>query len=119
VVIRPSLTAVPILQDQPGIGERRVTRNAGHGASHQRVGRQPVVGLARHLADRIHGNIGFTELNIHSLWSLIRLRPDLAPPLAADLDTRIARLLDENQVSTSARGELEALRYGIAITTRN
>ena len=74
--------------------------------------------LARHLADRVHGNIGFTELNIHSLWALIRLRPDLAPPLAADLDTRIARLLDENQVSPSARGELEALRYGIAIATR-
>jgi transcriptional regulator with XRE-family HTH domain len=75
--------------------------------------------LARHLADRLHGNIGFTELNIHSLWALIRIRPGLAALLAADLETRIARLLDENQVSAPARRELEALRYGIAIAQRN
>lgn len=75
--------------------------------------------LARHLADRLHGNIGFTELNIHSLWALIRARPSLAAPLAAGLDTAITRLLDDNQVSVSARRELESLRYGIAIARRN
>jgi hypothetical protein len=75
--------------------------------------------LARHLADRLHGNIGFTELNVHSLWALIRIRPELAPPLAADLETQIVRLLDENQVSAPARRELEALLYGIAIARRN
>jgi transcriptional regulator with XRE-family HTH domain len=75
--------------------------------------------LARHLADRLHGNIGFTELNIHSLWALFRIRPALAALLAADLETRIERLLDENQVSAPARRELEALRYGIAIAQRN
>jgi hypothetical protein len=37
--------------------------------------------------------------------------------LAADLETRIVRLLDENRVS--ARRKLEALRYGIAIAQRN
>lgn len=42
-----------------------------------------------------------------------------AATLAADLETRIVRLLDENQVSTPARRELEALRYGIAIARRN
>lgn len=36
--------------------------------------------LVRHLADRLHGNIGFTELNIHSLWALIRARADHAGP---------------------------------------
>ena len=75
--------------------------------------------LARHLADRLHGNIGFTELNIHSLWALFRIRPGLAAFLAADLETQIVRLLDENQVSPPARSELEALRYGIAIARRN
>jgi len=34
-------------------------------------------------------------------------------PLAANLETRIVRLLDENRVL--ARRKLEALRYGIAI----
>jgi hypothetical protein len=71
------------------------------------------------MADRMHGNIGFTELNIHSLWALIRIRPELAPPLAADLGTRIVRLLDENQLSALARRGLEALRYGIEIARRN
>ena len=32
--------------------------------------------LLRHLLDRLHGNIGFLELNIHTLWSLIRIRPE-------------------------------------------
>lgn len=75
--------------------------------------------LARHLADRLHGNIGFTELNIHSLWALFRIRPAPAALLTAELDTRIVRLLDENQVSAPARRELEALRYGIVIAQRN
>jgi transcriptional regulator with XRE-family HTH domain len=76
--------------------------------------------LARHLLDRLHGNPGFMELNIHSLWALIRLRPDLAasPALAADLSAKIGRLLDENLVSVPARRELEALRYGIAMARR-
>ena len=77
--------------------------------------------IARHLAGRMYGNIGFTELNIHSLWALIRIRPELAaePSLAADLGTRIVRLLDDNRVSIPARRELETLRYGIAIARRN
>lgn len=76
--------------------------------------------LARHLLDRLHGNIGFMELNIHSLWALIRIRPGMAadPALASELDTKIGRLLDENLVSAEARSELEALRYGIAMARR-
>jgi transcriptional regulator with XRE-family HTH domain len=75
--------------------------------------------LARHLADRMHGNVGFTELNIHSLWALIRARPQLALPLAPSLAATITRLLDEDQVSGLARRELETLRYGIAIAQRD
>ncbi len=76
--------------------------------------------LARHLLDRLHGNIGFTELNIHSLWALIRIRPGMAadPALASELDAKAGRLLDENLVSASARCELEALRYGITMARR-
>jgi hypothetical protein len=77
--------------------------------------------LARHLLDRLHGNLGFMELNIHSLWALIRIRPSMAasPALADELDTKIGRLLDENLVAAPARRELEALRYGIAMALRN
>jgi hypothetical protein len=77
--------------------------------------------LIRHLADRLHGNPGFMELNIHSLWALIRIRPDMAadPGLSDELDAKIGRLLDENLVSAPARRELEALRYGIAMARRS
>jgi transcriptional regulator with XRE-family HTH domain len=77
--------------------------------------------LARHLLDRLHGNIGFTELNIHSLWALIRIRPGMAgvPVLADELETKIARLLDEREVSSQARNELEVLRYGIAMARQS
>ena len=76
--------------------------------------------LTRHLLDRLYGNIGFMELNIHSLWALIRIRPGMAadPALAGELEATIGRLLDENLVSAPARRELEALRYGIAMAQR-
>jgi hypothetical protein len=32
--------------------------------------------LMRHLLDRLHGNVGFLELNIHTLWSLVQTRPE-------------------------------------------
>ena len=66
--------------------------------------------VARHLLDRLHGNIGFMELNIHSLWALIRIRSGMAadPALSGELEARIGRLPDENMVSAPARGELEA-----------
>ena len=48
-------------------------------------------GRARHLLDRLHGNIGFTELNIHSLWALIRIRPPRAWPAYPALAQRAGR----------------------------
>lgn len=77
--------------------------------------------LIRHLLDRLHGNPGFMELNIHSLWALIRIRPKMAasPALAGELEAKIGRLLDENLVSAPARRELETLRYGIAMAQRS
>jgi transcriptional regulator with XRE-family HTH domain len=76
--------------------------------------------LMRHLLDRLHGNIGFLELNIHTLWSLIRIRPEMIRdgPVADELQGKLERLLDENLVSTAARRELDALRYGIAMARR-
>ena len=77
--------------------------------------------IIRHLLDRLHGNVGFMELDIHSLWALIRIRPGVAadPAVAGELDTKIGCLLDENLVSASARRELEAVRYGITMARRN
>jgi hypothetical protein len=76
--------------------------------------------LMRHLLDRLHGNIGFLELNIHTLWSLIRVRPEMIRdiPVAEELQAKLERLLDENLVSAAALRELDALRYGIAMARR-
>ena len=76
--------------------------------------------LMRHLLDRLYGNIGFLELNIHTLWSLIRIRPEMitGPPVAREMVAKVERLLDESLVSAAARRELDALRYAIAITRR-
>ena len=74
----------------------------------------------RHLLDRLYGNVGFLELNIHTLWALIRIRPEMiiGPPVAQEMAAKVERLLDENLVSVAARRELDALRYAIAITRR-
>jgi transcriptional regulator with XRE-family HTH domain len=76
--------------------------------------------LIRHLLDRLYGNIGFLELNIHTLWSLIRVRPEMITdqPVAQEMAVKVERLLDENLVSANSRRELDALRYAIAITRR-
>ena len=68
----------------------------------------------------MHGDIGFLELNIHTLWSLVRVRPEMIRdiPMAEELQAKLERLLDENLVSTTARKELDALRYGIAMARR-
>jgi len=76
--------------------------------------------LMRHLLDRLYGNIGFLELNIHTLWSLIRIRSEMitGPPVAQEMAAKVERLLDESLVSMAARKELDALWYAIAITRR-
>ena len=40
-------------------------------------------------------------------------------PVAEDLRAKLERLLDENLVSATARRELDALRYGIAMARRH
>jgi hypothetical protein len=71
-------------------------------------------------SSRLCGNIGFLELNIHTLWSLIRIRPEMItdPPVAQEMAAKVERLLDENLVSAASRRELDALWCAIAITRR-
>src|SRR6266516_4040798 len=51
--------------------------------------------LVRHLLDRLYGNIGFLELNIHTLWSLIRIRPEMitGPQVDQEMAAKAERLL--------------------------
>ena len=77
--------------------------------------------LICHLLDRLHGNIGFLELNIHTLWSLVQVHPEMISdrPVADEMAAKIEQLLDENLVSATSQTELDALRYAIAIARRN
>ncbi|GAA0417141.1 hypothetical protein Acor_21070 [Acrocarpospora corrugata] len=73
----------------------------------------------RHLLSRLDSELGFVELNVHTLWALVHVRPDLLRErkIRDELKMRIGRLLDESPVSARTRRELEALRYGVAIAT--
>lgn len=74
--------------------------------------------ILRHVADRLHGEVGFVELNVHTLYVLLQLRPELLsrnPALRDELVGKTERLLDESRVSQSSRRELESLRYGISM----
>ncbi|MCW2914406.1 MAG: putative transcriptional regulator [Actinomycetia bacterium] len=76
--------------------------------------------LMRHLLDRLRGNLGFLELNVHTLWSLVRVCPEMIrdPAMGGELNGKIGQLLDENLVSAQTRRELDALRYGVAMAAR-
>jgi hypothetical protein len=52
---------------------------------------------------------------------LIQIRPDMVSgsAVAAELNTKVERLLDEGLVSSRSHQHLEALRYGIALAARN
>jgi transcriptional regulator with XRE-family HTH domain len=77
--------------------------------------------LLRHLLERISPEVGFLELNIHTLHALVRVHPDLItrPAVAAELSTKIDRLLQQAALSAVGRGQLESLHYGLALQARH
>jgi hypothetical protein len=95
----------------------RADRQRAHPARRSRAHGDRLMG---HLLDRLHENIGFLELNLHTLWSLIRVRPEMIRVISAaeELQAKLERLLEENLVSAAALRELDALRYGIAMARR-
>ncbi|MGV9853089.1 helix-turn-helix domain-containing protein [Streptomyces sp. NPDC003442] len=77
--------------------------------------------LLRALADRLDPSLRAVDLNIHSVWALIRSKPgvlsaDLA--LHRDLTARVGRLLDSDVISRQARRELENVHYGLRLSSR-
>lgn len=77
--------------------------------------------LMRHLLDHLRADLNFLELNIHTLHTLIRVHPDLLtdPAVAVELSVKVEHLLDQGPIAAPARGELEALRYAIALAARH
>lgn len=73
--------------------------------------------LLAHLAQGLSPHHGFVDLNIHSLWSLLAVRPHLLKSGAAThaLRERLPVMLDSRELSVRARRELESIKYAIRL----
>ncbi|WP_190198647.1 helix-turn-helix transcriptional regulator [Streptomyces djakartensis] len=85
-------------------------------ASHE-PGHWPGDKLLSHLANGLAPQLGYVELTIHSLWSLLAIRPHLLKSGAATraLRDRLPVMLDSQGLSARARRELDSIRYAIRL----
>ncbi|MGV9427472.1 helix-turn-helix domain-containing protein [Streptomyces sp. NPDC003656] len=77
----------------------------------------PGTRLFGHLAAGLNPVHGYMDLNVHTLWSLLQIRPNLVRSGLAErtLRDRIPMLLDGGELSPRARRELESIRYAIRL----
>ncbi|MGW0787502.1 helix-turn-helix domain-containing protein [Streptomyces sp. NPDC002911] len=74
--------------------------------------------LMRHLVRGMTPDHGFFDLNVHTLWALLAARPNLLRPGTAignELRAALPVMLDDRELSTQARRELEGIRYAIRL----
>ncbi|MFE7424099.1 helix-turn-helix domain-containing protein [Streptomyces sp. NPDC057545] len=74
--------------------------------------------LMRHLVGGMNPNHGFFDLNVHTLWALLAIRPSLlrpGTPIGNELRASLPVLLDGRELSVRARRELEDIRYAIRL----
>lgn len=73
--------------------------------------------LLAHLAQGLAPHHGYVDLNIHSLWALLAVRPNLLRSGAAEraLRDRMPVMLDSRELSARGRRELENIRYAIRL----
>ncbi|MFI1385263.1 transcriptional regulator [Embleya sp. NPDC020886] len=75
--------------------------------------------LLAHLAGHLTPGLGFSELCVHTLWSLFTVRPHLLQAAGVDTDVlreRVDVLLDGATLTTQARRELDAVRYAVRLS---
>ncbi|MER5349969.1 helix-turn-helix domain-containing protein [Kitasatospora sp. NPDC002551] len=73
--------------------------------------------LLTHLTEGLNTDHGYLDLNIHTVWSLLKVRPNLLRLGVATtaLRERLAMMLDSPEVSARGRRELESIRYAIRL----
>ncbi|MFZ3599420.1 helix-turn-helix domain-containing protein [Streptomyces sp. BH104] len=73
--------------------------------------------LLHHLALGLTPQHGYVDLNIHSMWALLQVRPNLLRSGAAAraLRERLAVMLDSSELSPRGRRELENIEYAIRL----
>ncbi|MCX4508913.1 helix-turn-helix domain-containing protein [Streptomyces sp. NBC_01619] len=74
--------------------------------------------LMRHLIRGLTPDHGFLDLNVHTLWALLSLRPALLRQggTGRALRDRLPVMLDGPELSARARRELEGIRYAIRLS---
>ncbi|MGW4850129.1 helix-turn-helix domain-containing protein [Streptomyces sp. NPDC004288] len=75
--------------------------------------------LLDHLVRGLTPEHGFFDLNVHSLWALLAVRPELlrtSREAAHVLRQQLPVMLDSRELSRRARRELEGIRYAIRLT---
>lgn len=74
--------------------------------------------LLAHLVEGMAPHHGYVDLNIHSVWALLQVRPHLLRPGAAAhaLRDRLPIMLDSRELSARGRREMENIRYAIRLT---
>ncbi|MBX9395678.1 helix-turn-helix domain-containing protein [Streptomyces sp. TRM72054] len=73
--------------------------------------------LLAHLVQGMVPEHGYVDLNIHTVWALLQVRPNLLRSGAAGraLRDRVPIMLDSQELSPRGRRELESIRYAIRL----
>ncbi|MGW0294820.1 helix-turn-helix domain-containing protein [Streptomyces tuirus] len=99
------------------VGENRHLELSDDFIAARQPGHWPGDKLLSHFTHGLAPHHGFVDLTVHSLWSLVAVRPNLLRSTTATraLRDRLPVMLDSRELSARARRELDSIRYAIRL----